>query len=76
MESSNRRVILDAAIDRSVIRGTLTAPNGERRGFHGWRELSTALETILDPKADHERDRPATRSVMTKLDLRRRADDP
>jgi hypothetical protein len=55
-----RRVILDAAIDRSVIRGTLTGPTGERRDFHGWLELSTALETILDPGGDHERNSPAT----------------
>ena len=49
---STRRVILDAAIDRSVIRGTLTAPTGERRDFHGWLELATALEAMLDPGAD------------------------
>jgi hypothetical protein len=60
MEITNRtrRVILDAAIDRSVIRGTLTAPTGERRDFHGWLELSTALETILDPGADRENQQP------------------
>jgi hypothetical protein len=58
MEISNRRVILDAAIDRSVISGTLTAPTGERRDFYGWLELSTALETILDPGADRERSSP------------------
>ena len=54
-----RRVILDAAIDHSVIRGTLTAPTGERRDFHGWLELSTALEAILDRGADDERNSPA-----------------
>jgi hypothetical protein len=42
-----QRVILDAAIEASVIRGTLTAPSGARRDFHGWLELSTALEAIL-----------------------------
>ena len=47
-----QRVILDAAIDGSVIRGTLTAPSGERRGFHGWLELNTALEATLDTRAD------------------------
>ena len=47
-----RRVILDAAIDRSVIRGTLTAPSGDRRDFHGWLELNTALEAMLDTGAD------------------------
>ena len=48
-----RRVILDAGIDRSVIRGTLTAPTGERRDFHGWIELNTAFAAILEPGADH-----------------------
>jgi hypothetical protein len=67
MESTNRkrRVILDAAMDRSVIRGTLTGPTGERRDFHGWLELSTALETILDPGADHETKSLATSGAMT-----------
>ena len=67
MESINRkrRVILDAAIDRSVIRGTLTGPTGERRDFHGWLGLSTALETILDPGADHETKSLATSVAMT-----------
>jgi hypothetical protein len=65
MEITNRRVILDAAIDRSVIRGTLTAPTGERRDFHGWLELSTALETILDPGGDHQRTSPATGGAIT-----------
>ncbi|HUJ35696.1 MAG TPA: hypothetical protein VLW51_10835 [Solirubrobacteraceae bacterium] len=44
---TKQHVILDAAIDRSVIRGTLTAPSGERREFHGWLELSVALEAML-----------------------------
>jgi hypothetical protein len=48
MTTTEQRVILDAAIERSVIRGTLTAPAGERREFHGWLELNTALEAILD----------------------------
>jgi hypothetical protein len=43
-----RRVILGAAIERSVIRGTLTGPAGGSREFHGWLELNTALEAILD----------------------------
>jgi len=42
-----QRVILDAALHRSVIRGTLTATSGERREFHGWLELHTALEAML-----------------------------
>ena len=46
-----RRVILDATIERSVIRGTLTGPAGKRRDFHGWLELNTALEAILDLQA-------------------------
>jgi hypothetical protein len=49
---TNRRVILDAALDRSVIRGTLTTANGDRREFHGWLELSTALEALLGTSAD------------------------
>jgi len=48
-----RRVILDAALDRSVIRGTLTAPTGERREFFGWLELHTALEDILTAGVHH-----------------------
>jgi hypothetical protein len=48
-----QRVILDAAIDRSVIRGVLTAPTGGQREFHGWLELNTALETILGAAAGH-----------------------
>ena len=42
-----QRVILDASIDGSVIRGTLTASSGRRRQFHGWLELNTALEAML-----------------------------
>jgi hypothetical protein len=38
-----QRLILDAATKASVIRGTLTAPSGDRRDFHGWLDLSTAL---------------------------------
>jgi hypothetical protein len=43
-----RRLTLDATIDHSVIRGTLITPTGHRRDFHGWLELNTALEAILD----------------------------
>jgi hypothetical protein len=53
ISTTTRRVILDAAINRSVIHGTLTAPSGDRRDFHGWLELNTALEAILDTGADH-----------------------
>jgi hypothetical protein len=59
-----QRVILDAAIDRSVIHGTLTAPSGARRDFYGWLELNTALEAILDTRADRARnDSPAASAV-------------
>jgi hypothetical protein len=47
ISTTTRRVILDAAINRSVIHGTLTTPNGDRREFHGWLELNTALEAVL-----------------------------
>jgi hypothetical protein len=46
---NQQRVILNAEIDHSVIRGTLTAADGEHRAFHGWLELSTALEALLAP---------------------------
>ena len=49
---TKQRVLLDAALERSVIRGTLTTATGERREFHGWLELNTALETILDLQAE------------------------
>jgi hypothetical protein len=52
---TEQRVILDAAIERSVIRGTLTAATGQRREFHGWLELNTALEAILGLHADPPR---------------------
>jgi hypothetical protein len=45
---AKERVILDAALERSVIRGTLTAATGERREFHGWLKIDTALEAILN----------------------------
>jgi hypothetical protein len=44
---SDRRLILDATLDRSVIEGTLTAATGDRRPFHGWIELTTAIEAML-----------------------------
>ena len=49
---NNQRVILDAALERSVIRGTLTATGGGRRDFHGWLELNTALEAMLASATD------------------------
>jgi hypothetical protein len=50
---NTQRVILDAAIEGSVIRGTLTSPSSERREFHGWLELNTALEAMIGRGADH-----------------------
>jgi hypothetical protein len=58
-----RRVIVVGTIDRSVIRGTLT-PTGGRRDFHGWLELNTALEAMLDPGADHRPNRLATSAAV------------
>jgi hypothetical protein len=58
------RVILDAAIDRAVIRGTLSAPTGEWRDFHGWLELSTAREAMLDSGADHQPNSLATTAAV------------
>jgi len=55
--TNQQRVILDAALDRSVIRGTLIAASGEQREFHGWLELNTALEAMLDTGADRASDR-------------------
>jgi hypothetical protein len=52
------KMILEAAIDRSVIRGALITPLGDRRDFHGWLELNTALEAMLDTGADHAPNSP------------------
>jgi hypothetical protein len=61
MQSPTRRqVILEAAIDDSVIRGTLTAPTGDQRDFHGWLELSTALEAIFTGSRDGDSRRGRT----------------
>ena len=67
--SATQRVILDAMLDHSVIRGTLTAPTGERREFHGWLELNTMLEAILgtaDPLSGEQRGRPGLRSEASR----------
>ncbi len=46
--SSSVRVVLEATLDRSsVIRGTLTDPGGRAREFHGWLELTTAIEAAI-----------------------------
>ena len=63
--STRRRVILEAAIDRSVIRGTLTAPSGERREFHGWLELSTALEAMLGAGGERASSSPVASAAVT-----------
>jgi len=63
-----QRVILDVAIERSVIRGTLTAPAGDRREFHGWLELNTALEAILDLQAEHARI-PASAAAIDRFEV-------
>ena len=47
-----QRVILDAAIDNSVIRGTVAGPSRDRREFYGRLELNPALEAMLDSGAD------------------------
>jgi hypothetical protein len=57
--STNRRLIIDASIDGSVIRGTLSASSGERRRFHGWLELNTAIEAMLGIGSDHAHHNPA-----------------
>ena len=40
-------LILDAAMAGFSITGTLTTPSGVRREFHGWIELTTAIEALL-----------------------------
>ena len=60
-----RRLIIDAAIDRSVIRGALITPSGARRDFHGWLELNTALEAILDTGNDHASDNSPAASTAS-----------
>lgn len=44
---STRPLILEAAISGTSIAGTLTTPSGARREFHGWIELTTAIEALL-----------------------------
>ena len=62
---SKQHVILEAAIDRSVIRGTLTASSGERREFHGWLELSTALEAMLGAGGECASSSPVASAAVT-----------
>jgi hypothetical protein len=44
---SGLRVVIEADLEESVIRGTLTEPSGVRREFHGWLELTAAIESAL-----------------------------
>ena len=69
-KTPEQRVILDAAIDGSVIRGTLTADSGDRRDFHGWLELNTALEAILDTRADRARNDCTVASAVVPANAR------
>jgi len=62
---TKQHVILEAAIDRSVIRGTLTASSGERREFHGWLELSTALEAMLGAGGERASSRPVASAAVS-----------
>ena len=71
--TGKRRVILDGEIDGSVIRGTLTAPSGVRREFHGWLELNTALEAMLDTGADYAPNKARPRAPRPQPTLARRA---
>lgn len=50
--SETRRLILDAAVDASVMRGTLIIPADDKRDLHGWLEVNTPpLEAILGTSA-------------------------
>jgi hypothetical protein len=42
-----KRVVIDADLEGSVIRGTLTEPSGAQREFHGWLALTAAIEAAL-----------------------------
>ncbi len=53
-----RRMILEARIDGSVIRGTLTLAEGEPREFHGWLELTTAIEAAAQMSGGETRPTP------------------
>ena len=52
--SKRRRLILDAALDGSVISGTLRDPSGDARPFYGWLELNTALEAAFRREPDEQ----------------------
>lgn len=59
-----RRLTLGAAIDRSVIHGTLTAPTGDRRDFHGMTEPLGSSGKSLRPWPRH---RVPTRTAVTNV---------
>jgi hypothetical protein len=44
---SGQLVVIEADLDECVIRGVLTEPSGARREFHGWLELTAAIESAL-----------------------------
>jgi hypothetical protein len=44
---TGQRIVIDAVLEESVVRGTLTEPSGGRREFHGWLELTAAIEATL-----------------------------
>jgi hypothetical protein len=50
-----RRVVLDAAIDRSDPQHAHRV-YPRARGFHGWLGFNTTLEALLETRADHPPD--------------------
>jgi hypothetical protein len=52
MESpdAGKRLVIDADLEGSVIRGPLTEPSGDEREFHGWLALTAAIESALRDK--------------------------
>ena len=46
--TTRQRVILDAAIDRSVVHGALTAPTRDRPDCYGWLEINSTLSAMLE----------------------------
>ena len=52
---NTQRLILDAALERSVIRGALTVATGERREFLRWLELNRARGDARPRCGSHDR---------------------
>ncbi len=50
--ATSQRLIVEASIEGSVIRGTLMTETGAERRFHGWLEFYTAIESALWPSGD------------------------